>query len=80
MESIGVANNGFVQVNEKLQTAQPNVFAIGDVNGLALLDSVAFAQARAAVETILGKSVRFNLRWIPPLRPYRSAGRLYRMD
>jgi pyruvate/2-oxoglutarate dehydrogenase complex dihydrolipoamide dehydrogenase (E3) component len=65
MESIGVANNGFVQVNEKLQTVQPNVFAIGDVNGLALLDSVAFAQARAAVETILGKSVRFNLRWVP---------------
>ena len=80
LESIGVANDGFIQVNEKLQTAQPNVFAIGDVNGLALLDSVAFAQARAAVETILGKSVRFNLRWIPPLRPYRSAGRLYRMD
>jgi dihydrolipoamide dehydrogenase len=26
---------------------------------------VAFAQARAAVETILGKSVRFNSRWIP---------------
>jgi dihydrolipoamide dehydrogenase len=65
MESIGVANNGFVQVNEKLQTTQPNVFAIGDVNGLALLDSVAFAQARAAVETILGKSAGFNLRWVP---------------
>jgi pyruvate/2-oxoglutarate dehydrogenase complex dihydrolipoamide dehydrogenase (E3) component len=65
LESIGVANDGFIHVNEKLQTSQPNVFAIGDVNGLALLDSVAFAQARVAVETILGKSVGFNLRWIP---------------
>jgi dihydrolipoamide dehydrogenase len=65
LESIGIASDEFVHVNEKLQTAQPNVFAIGDVNGLALLDSVAFAQARAVVETILGKVAEFNLRWIP---------------
>jgi dihydrolipoamide dehydrogenase len=65
LESIGVAGDSFIPVNEKMATTQRNVFAIGDVNGLALLDSVAFAQARAAVETVLGKSARFDLRWIP---------------
>jgi pyruvate/2-oxoglutarate dehydrogenase complex dihydrolipoamide dehydrogenase (E3) component len=65
LESIGVATDAFIQVNEKMATAQPNIFAIGDVNGLALLDSVAFAQARVAVQTILGKSARFDLRWVP---------------
>ena len=63
--SIGVATDKFIPVNEKMVTAQPNVFAIGDVNGLALLDSVAFAQARVAVATILGKAARFDSRWVP---------------
>lgn len=44
---------------------QPNIYAIGDVNGLALLDSVAFAQARVAVATILGQAAGFSMRWIP---------------
>jgi dihydrolipoamide dehydrogenase len=65
LESIGLPTDAFIPVNEKMATAQSNVFAIGDVNGLALLDSVAFAQARVAVETILGKSARFDLRWVP---------------
>ena len=65
LESIGLAGDTFIPVNEKMATTQRNVFAVGDVNGLALLDSVAFAQARTAVETVLGKSARFDLRWIP---------------
>ncbi|MGA8655139.1 MAG: NAD(P)/FAD-dependent oxidoreductase [Chthoniobacterales bacterium] len=65
LKSLEIADEGFIPVNEKMQTTQPNVFAVGDVNGLALLDSVAFAQARVAVETILGKSARFDLRWVP---------------
>jgi pyruvate/2-oxoglutarate dehydrogenase complex dihydrolipoamide dehydrogenase (E3) component len=65
VESIGIATDKFIPVNEKMVTAQPNVFAIGDVNGLALLDSVAFAQARVAVATILGKAARFDSRWVP---------------
>jgi len=65
LESIGIATDKFIPVNEKMVAAQPNVFAIGDVNGLALLDSVAFAQARVAVATILGKAARFDSRWVP---------------
>jgi hypothetical protein len=55
-----------------MQTAQSHIFAIGDVNGLALLDSVAFAQARVAIETIVGKEARFDMHWVPRL--HRSAG------
>src|SRR6516164_6395216 len=65
LESIGLATDKFIPVNEKMATAQPNVFAIGDVNGLALLDSVAFAQAKVAVESILGRAARFDSRWVP---------------
>jgi pyruvate/2-oxoglutarate dehydrogenase complex dihydrolipoamide dehydrogenase (E3) component len=65
LKSIGIETDSFISVNEKMQTSQPNVFAIGDVNGLALLDSVAFAQARVAVESVLGKPARFDSRWIP---------------
>jgi dihydrolipoyl dehydrogenase len=65
LESVGLATNSFIPVNEKMQSQHANIFAIGDVNGMALLDSVAFAQARVAVETILGKPARFDLRWIP---------------
>jgi dihydrolipoamide dehydrogenase len=79
LESIGIAADKFIPVNEKMQTAQPHVFAIGDANGLALLDSVAFAQARVAIETILGKEARFDLRWVPRCvhtdPPFASAGR-----
>ncbi len=65
LESIGITTKTFIPVNETMQTAQPNVFAIGDANGLAMLDSVAFAQARVAVQTILGNPARFDYRWIP---------------
>ena len=78
LESIEIAADRFIPVNEKMQTAQPHVFAIGDANGLALLDSVAFAQARVAIETILGKEARFDLHWVPRCvytdPPFASAG------
>jgi dihydrolipoamide dehydrogenase len=43
----------------------PNVFAVGDVNGLGMMDSMAVAQARVAVGGILGKKTRFSQRWVP---------------
>jgi dihydrolipoamide dehydrogenase len=65
LESVDIAAEKFISVNEKMQTAHSNIFAIGDANGLALLDSVAFAQARVAIATILGEEARFDLRWVP---------------
>jgi pyruvate/2-oxoglutarate dehydrogenase complex dihydrolipoamide dehydrogenase (E3) component len=65
LENLGIAADPFIRVDESLRTSVPNVFAIGDVNGLGLLDSVAVAQARVAVGVILGKKIRFSQRWVP---------------
>jgi dihydrolipoamide dehydrogenase len=65
LESIGMSRASFIAVNDKMRAGFQNLFAIGDVNGLALLDSVAFAQARVAIQTILGKPAGFDLRSVP---------------
>jgi pyruvate/2-oxoglutarate dehydrogenase complex dihydrolipoamide dehydrogenase (E3) component len=64
-EKVGIAADPFIRVDEYLRTPLPNIFAIGDVNGLGLLDSVAVGQARVAVGAILGKKIPFSQRWIP---------------
>jgi dihydrolipoamide dehydrogenase len=62
---IGIGSGSSLPVNDKMRIGFENAFAIGDVNGIALLDSVAFAQARTAIQTILGKPARFDLRSVP---------------
>lgn len=65
LDRIGLPAEDFIAVNEQMQTKVPSVFAIGDVNGMVLLDSVAAAQARVAIQTILGHEVRFEPHWVP---------------
>jgi dihydrolipoamide dehydrogenase len=65
LDRIGLPPERFISVNEQLRTEVPSVFAIGDVNGMVLLDSVGAAQARAAIQAILGHEVRFEPHWIP---------------
>jgi dihydrolipoamide dehydrogenase len=65
LERLGLRPAPFVAVDEQLRTACDPVFAVGDINGLSLLDSAAAVQARVAVGTILGKKDRFSTRWIP---------------
>jgi dihydrolipoamide dehydrogenase len=70
VESIGLANLGiaaspFVEVDAQLRTNQRHIFAIGDVNGLNMLDSSASAQARIAIEAIGGGDTLFSSRWVP---------------
>ena len=48
---------GFVQVNDKLQTGDPMIYAIGDIAGGVLLAHKASKEARIAVDTILGENV-----------------------
>lgn len=48
-------DKGFVQVNEFMQTADPHLYAIGDVAGGALLAHKAAREARVAVEAITGE-------------------------
>ena len=46
---------GFIRVNEKQQTDDPNLFAIGDIAGGVLLAHKATREARVAVEVITGE-------------------------
>ncbi len=65
LESVGLPSGEWIPVNEQMQTKVDSIFAIGDVNGIALLDSVAAAQAQVAITTILGSPARFDKRWFP---------------
>lgn len=65
LEMMDIVATPFITVDEQMRTSCDRVFAVGDVNGLSLLDSAAVAQARVAVDTILGKKARFSARWIP---------------
>jgi pyruvate/2-oxoglutarate dehydrogenase complex dihydrolipoamide dehydrogenase (E3) component len=65
VEKVGISVNPFVAVDEQMRTSCSRIYAIGDLNGLSLLDSAAISQARVAVDSILGKQARFSARWIP---------------
>lgn len=65
LEGLGIAASPFVQVDAQLRTSQRHIFAIGDVNGLNMLDSSASAQARIALEAIAGGDALFSSRWVP---------------
>ena len=68
LENIGVKPTKFIEVTNQMQVYSEefsNIFAIGDVNGIALLDSVAFTQARVAIQNILDKPTTFNMQVIP---------------
>jgi pyruvate/2-oxoglutarate dehydrogenase complex dihydrolipoamide dehydrogenase (E3) component len=68
LENVGVKAAKFIEVSNQMQLYSEefsNVFAIGDVNGIALLDSVAFTQARVAVQNILDQPTTFSTYAIP---------------
>ncbi|MBI4431953.1 MAG: dihydrolipoyl dehydrogenase [Candidatus Omnitrophica bacterium] len=48
---------GFIQVNDKQETTDPHIVAIGDVAGGLLLAHKASKEARVAVDAILGEAV-----------------------
>ncbi|MBC8260004.1 MAG: Si-specific NAD(P)(+) transhydrogenase [SAR324 cluster bacterium] len=51
LDKVGVelGNNGLIKTNANFQTAQPNIYAVGDVIGFPGLASTSMAQARIAV-------------------------------
>src|SRR5260370_18091 len=65
LDRLGIAAHPDVEVDGQLRTSQRHIFAIGDVNGLNMLDSSASAQARIAVEAIRGGDTLFSSRWVP---------------
>jgi dihydrolipoamide dehydrogenase len=58
-------DKGFIQCNPQQQTEDPNIYAIGDVNGGALLAHRASKEAKIAVEAMLGEPSAFENIVIP---------------
>ncbi len=71
-EDLGLENTkvsfddkGFIHVNEKQQTTDPSIYAIGDIAGGVLLAHKAAKEARIAVEVIVGQESAFTDVTIP---------------
>lgn len=60
-----VGEDGFVEVDAQRRTAEPTIFAIGDVAGEPLLAHKATAEGRAAIEVIAGRNAAFEPAAIP---------------
>ena len=68
LQEIGVSfdKRGFVEIDEKMATNVPGIWAIGDVTGKLLLAHVASAQAIVCAENIAGvESVTLDYRMMP---------------
>ncbi len=62
---VQVNPRGFIEVNKQLQTADPAIYAIGDVVGEPMLAHKAMHEGRTAVEAIAGHKVAFEPAAIP---------------
>jgi dihydrolipoamide dehydrogenase len=62
---VHVGARGFIEVNKQLQTADPAIYAIGDVVGEPMLAHKASHEGRTAVEAIAGHKVAFEPAAIP---------------
>jgi dihydrolipoamide dehydrogenase len=60
-----VTDKGFVQIDKACRTADPSIFAIGDVAGEPMLAHKATREAKVAVEAILGHPAEFDCVAIP---------------
>ena len=66
LDAIGIAgDDGHVEVDERLRTRADNVWAIGDVTGVALFTHVGKYQARVAAADMLGQDARADYRALP---------------
>jgi len=62
---VQVGPQGFIEVNPRLQTSDPSIYAIGDVVGEPMLAHKASHEGRTAVEAIAGHKVAFEPNAIP---------------
>ena len=62
---VRVNQRGFIEVDAQRRTAEPSIFAIGDVAGEPMLAHKASHEARVAVEAIAGHASVFEPRAIP---------------
>lgn len=67
LEQLGITLDarGFIPVNVQMQTAMPQIFAIGDVVGEPMLAHKATHQGKVAAEVIAGHAAAFQPKAIP---------------
>ncbi len=67
LDKAGVVQDpkGFIQVNNRMETNVPGIYAIGDVVGGPLLAHKAYREAKVAAEVIAGESAAFDNVVIP---------------
>ena len=68
LEEIGVdiSERGFIEIDERMATNVPGIWAIGDVTGKLMLAHVASAQGIVAAENIAGvESIKLNYEMMP---------------
>ena len=65
LNALGIEDSSFLKVDECMRLSDTGIYAVGDVNGISMLDSTAFSQASVAINSILGREARFDRRWIP---------------
>ena len=63
--SVETDEKGFIKVNEKMQTTQKNIYAIGDVSGPPLLAHKASYEGKVAAEIIAGRKSANDAKVIP---------------
>jgi len=66
LDALGVAHSARgIEVDTRMQTSVPGVYAIGDVTGRYFLASVASAQGLVAADNIFGHAREMNYRVVP---------------
>lgn len=66
LETVGVkTRNGFIVVNDKMETNIKGIYAIGDCTGKNMLAHVASDQGTIAVENIMGKDKKMDYKTVP---------------
>src|SRR5688572_16259110 len=62
---VKVDQKGFIETDQQRRTAEPSIFAIGDVAGEPMLAHKASHEARVAIDVIAGHDVEFEPAAIP---------------
>ena len=62
---VKVDKKGFIETDKQRRTAEPSIFAIGDIAGEPMLAHKAFHEARVAVEVIAGHRAEYEPAAIP---------------
>ncbi len=62
---VEVTDKGFIKVNAQRQTAEPSIYAIGDITGEPLLAHKATHEGKVAAEAIAGHKTAFEPKAIP---------------